>query len=59
MDRDQDRDWRDRELDYDLYIPPYDRSMAKESTAIDLEKFMIEDVLVRILSKVEGIDKRF
>ncbi|KAF3650187.1 hypothetical protein FXO37_18588 [Capsicum annuum] len=57
QDRDRDHDCRDKERDYNWYIPPHDWEKGKESSFIDPDKVKSEDVLARILIGVEGTDK--
>ncbi|XP_016570838.1 uncharacterized protein LOC107868683 [Capsicum annuum] len=52
MDRERDRYWRDRERDYNRYVPPYDQAKSNKSSAIDPEKFKTE-----VIQKILGYAK--
>ncbi|KAH0740735.1 hypothetical protein KY290_033778 [Solanum tuberosum] len=61
--RDQDRywhdrgaNWRDRDGDKDHYVHPHECPKLKEPKA-DPENFRIEDMLARILHKMERLDR--
>lgn len=57
MDHDSDSHWTDRYCNYDRYVPHHDRVKNNDDNNVDPDKFKTEDVLSRILMKVEGMDK--
>lgn len=56
-ERERDHDLREKEHDYDQYIPSYDREQRKEGSFIDPKNYKKKDVVSRILMVVEGNDK--